>query len=88
MKFADELYEMYKNHLTGFEEDAIIIVEGILEDFSVSDVNTLIDSLSTHERYEMFALYLYESFKLKVAEEGIGTTRNEDDQQDPPKLLH
>ncbi|MDE5414411.1 MAG: DUF6154 family protein [Bacillaceae bacterium] len=80
MKFVDDLYEMYKNHLTGDEEDAYIIVDGILQEISKEDVKKLIDELSDNERFEMFGMYLYETFRLKVAQEGIGETLNEDDQ--------
>ncbi|GAE24983.1 hypothetical protein JCM9140_951 [Halalkalibacter wakoensis JCM 9140] len=82
MKFVDELYDLYKNHLTGDEEDALIIINGILHDFDDRDIKKLIDGMPDQERFEMLALYLYEKFRIKVAEEGIGQTRNKDDQGD------
>ncbi|MDT8861604.1 DUF6154 family protein [Alkalihalobacillus sp. MEB130] len=80
MKFVDELYELYKNHLTGDEEDALIIINGILHDFDDRDIKKLVDDMPDQERFEMLALYLYEKFRIKVAEEGIGQTKNRDDQ--------
>ncbi|WP_088105379.1 DUF6154 family protein [Halalkalibacter urbisdiaboli] len=82
MKFVDDLYALYKNHLTGNEEDAFIIIEGILQDFSSNDINKMITDMSDRERNEMFSLFLYEKFRLKVAEEGVGQTKNKDDQGD------
>lgn len=76
MDWIDKLYELYKNELTGNEEDAFIIIEGILEDLSDDDIQQLITDLSARDRYEMMALFLYEQLRLKIAEEGIGTTTN------------
>ncbi|MDA3129926.1 DUF6154 family protein [Aliibacillus thermotolerans] len=76
MDLIDKLYELYKNELTGNEEDAFIIIEGILEDLSDDDIQQLITDLSARDRYEMMALFLYEQLRLKIAEEGIGTTTN------------
>ena len=73
MDLIDKLYELYKNELTGNEEDAFIIIEGILEDLSDDDIQQLITDLSARDRYEMMALFLYEQLRLKIAEEGIGT---------------
>ncbi|WP_078428184.1 DUF6154 family protein [Alkalihalobacterium alkalinitrilicum] len=80
MKFVDDLYTMYKNHLTGDEEDALIIIDGILQEISEAGIEKLIHELSDDERFEMFGMYLYEKFQLKISEEGIGQTTNEDDQ--------
>ncbi|WP_209123787.1 DUF6154 family protein [Alkalihalobacillus sp. BA299] len=82
MKFIDDLFAMYKNHLTGDEEDAFIIISGILQEFNIGDIEKLIKELSDEERFEMFGLYVYERFRLKVAQEGVGDTNNEDDQSD------
>ncbi|MFB4166056.1 DUF6154 family protein [Alteribacillus sp. JSM 102045] len=79
MEFVDNLYDLYKNKLTGDEEDALIIIEGILQTFSSKDVDELMDKLSDQERYDMLALFLYEKFRQKLAEEGIGQTKNRDD---------
>ncbi|WP_100408073.1 DUF6154 family protein [Bacillus solitudinis] len=82
MRFVDDLYKLYKNHLTGDEEDAYVIIRGILLEFSDNDIEKTMKDMSEHERFEMFSLYLYEKFRLKVAEEGIGQTKMADDQGD------
>ncbi|MDQ0254645.1 hypothetical protein J2S74_002024 [Evansella vedderi] len=68
MKFIDDLYEMYSEYLTGKEDDAMIIIESILEDVSSNDLKKFISNLSAKEQYEMVALYLYEKFRLKMEE--------------------
>lgn len=88
MKFIEDLFDFYKNHLTGDEEDAAIIIEGIMQDFSQKDLNGFFAGLSEKEKFEMVGLYLYEKFRLKAAEEGIGTTRNNDDQNSGGEILH
>ncbi|MCD8501812.1 MAG: DUF6154 family protein [Bacillaceae bacterium] len=39
MKRIDEMFDMYKNHLTGDEEDLLIIIYGMLENYTVVDLN-------------------------------------------------
>ncbi|WP_227938263.1 DUF6154 family protein [Alkalihalobacillus deserti] len=82
MKFVDDLYELYKDHLTGDEEDALIIIDGIIRDFNNADIKKLISDMPNRERFEMLSLYLYEKFRLKIANEGVGKTLNRDDQDD------
>lgn len=86
MKLVNELYELYKNQLTGDEEDASIIIHGVLQEFDKEAIDNLIGDLTDYEKFEMVALYLYESFQLKVADEGIGQTKNHDDQDN--KYFH
>jgi hypothetical protein len=87
LKFVDDLYNLYKDHLTGDEEDAIIIINGILQDFTDEDIKKFILDLSDQDKFEMLALFVYEKFRLKVAEEGIGQTLNRDN-QDGSKFFH
>ena len=72
MKFVDELFQMYRHHLTGDEEDTYAIVLGVLEDFERNDLEALIEQLSDEECFEMVTSYIFELFRRKVAEEGIG----------------
>lgn len=86
MKLIDDAFEMYKDHLTGDEEDVLIIIYGILDGFKKEDLDTLIHDLKEEEKFEMIALYLYEKLRLKMAEEGIGHIGNSDDQY--PGIVH
>ncbi|SDH91757.1 hypothetical protein SAMN05192534_11512 [Alteribacillus persepolensis] len=79
MEFIDNLYALYKNKLTGDEEDALIIIEGILQSMGASDINHMISQLPQEEKHDMLALFLYERFRQKMAEEGMGASKNWDD---------
>jgi len=72
MKLVDNIYELYKDQLVGDEEDAIIIVSGILEEFDREHMLEWIEQLSYEELYEMLGNYLIYKLKVKMAEEGLG----------------
>jgi len=72
MRFLNELYEMYRSHLTGEEEDAVAIVLHILQDHSKEDLLKMIQEMDEEEVIQMFAMYLIESLKFKMAQEGVG----------------
>jgi hypothetical protein len=82
----DDVYEMYRNHLTGDEEDILIIIYGVLDGFKTEDLVKLFQDLNHEEKFEMTVLYLYEKLRLKMAEEGIGHIGNGDDQGN--NILH
>jgi hypothetical protein len=84
LKFLDDLYDRYKDHLTGDEEDALIIINGILHEFDDNEIKELVNDMPNHERFEMLTLYLYEKFRLKMAEKGIDPFRT----QEAPKFYH
>lgn len=85
MKRIDEMFEMYKNHLTGDEEDLLVIIYGMLEDYTVEDLHQFFRELEEEDKFEMVTLYIYEKLRLKMEREGIGHIGNEDDQG---KLYH
>ncbi|MFN7251749.1 MAG: DUF6154 family protein [Anaerobacillus sp.] len=82
----DDVYEMYRNHLTGDEEDILIIIYGVLDGFKTEDLVKLFQDLNYEEKFEMTVLYLYEKLRLKMAEEGIGHIGYGDDQGN--NILH
>ncbi len=86
MKLIDDVYEMYKDHLTGNEEDALVIIYGVLDGFSNEDFTRLFHDLSPDEKFEMTVLYLFEKLRLKMAQEGLGHIGNSDDQDG--RILH
>ncbi|ANB60104.1 DUF6154 family protein [Anoxybacteroides amylolyticum] len=75
MKFIDELYEYYKNRLTGDEEDAEILTMSVLEELRREDLLALIKEMDDAELVGMVGLYMLESLKAKMAQEGIGQTK-------------
>ncbi|MBL0385960.1 hypothetical protein JJB07_04780 [Tumebacillus sp. ITR2] len=72
MNLVDQMYELYKDQLVGDEEDAIIIVSGILEDLEPEHMLEWIQGMSRMELFEMLGNYLVDKLKNKMAEEGIG----------------
>lgn len=72
MRFVDEIYEMYRNHLTGDEEDAVALVLNLLQEHEKSDLLKMIDKMEDHEVFQMVAMYLIEMLKAKMAQEELG----------------
>ncbi|WP_245741976.1 DUF6154 family protein [Anaerobacillus arseniciselenatis] len=83
---VDDVFELYKDHLTGDEEDVLVIIYGILDGFKSHELDKLYQDLKAEEKFEMIALYLYEKLRLKMFQEGIGHISNGDDQDN--RLLH
>jgi hypothetical protein len=75
MRFVDQLYEYYKDRLTGDEEDVEIVTLSILQELSRNDLITFIKEMDDRELMTMIGLYFIESLKTKMAEEGIGQTK-------------
>lgn len=69
MRFVDELYEMYRGHFNGDEEDIVAIVVGILEEQTQADLFRIIQGMDDEELFHMLATYLIEVMKRKVAME-------------------
>ncbi len=69
MRFIDELYELYRGHFNGAEEDIVAVVAGILEEQSREDMCMLIDEMDDEEIFHMMVIYCTEVMKRKVAME-------------------
>lgn len=72
MGFVDEIYAMYRSHLTGDEEDAVALVLDLLQDHTKEDLLKKIHGMDDNEIFQMFAMYLIEMLKAKMAREGVG----------------
>ncbi|MFT4414899.1 DUF6154 family protein [Fredinandcohnia humi] len=72
MKIIDEIYQMYRDKLTGDEEDADIIAFSVLEQFGREDLLSLLNNLSDQELYNLVGFYMIENLKAKMARDGIG----------------
>ena len=75
MNLVDELYEMYRDKLTGDEEDADILAFAVLEQLNREDLLHMIEQMSDQELVDLVGLYLIENLKGKMAQEGIGHTQ-------------
>ncbi|MCE4051262.1 MULTISPECIES: DUF6154 family protein [Bacillaceae] len=69
MKLVDELYNLYKNKLTGDEEDIDMLAFAFLEEMSREDLLHIIQELNEQELYDLMGLYLIESLKGKFAKD-------------------
>ncbi|GLB58603.1 DUF6154 family protein [Cytobacillus sp. NCCP-133] len=76
MKLIDELYELYRNKLTGDEEDIDMLAFAFLEEMNREDLLSMIRDMENQELYDLMGLYLIESLKGKFASENYGQRRN------------
>lgn len=75
MKLIDELYELYRDKLTGDDEDIDILAFAVLEELSRDDLLHLIHEMDDQELYSLMGLYIMENLRGKFAKEGIGRQR-------------
>jgi hypothetical protein len=75
MKLVDELYDLYRNKLTGDEEDIDMLTFAFLEEMTREDLISMIAEMDEQELYDLMGLYLIESLKGKFAKEEFGQQR-------------
>lgn len=75
MKLVDELFELYRDKLTGDDEDIDMLAFAVLEEMSREDILHLIQDLTTQELYNLIGVYLIESLREKFAQEEYGQHR-------------
>ncbi len=75
MKLVDELYDLYRNKLTGDEEDIDMLTFAFLEEMSHEDLLGIIHDMDKQELYDLVGTYLIESLKGKFAQEEYGQRR-------------
>ncbi len=74
MRFIDEVYALYRDQLTGDEEDTIAIVLGLLEEQNRKELIQLINEMSEDELLHMMTIYLVEMLRLKMDKDGVGSS--------------
>ncbi|GEB32644.1 MULTISPECIES: DUF6154 family protein [Brevibacillus] len=79
MRFIDEVYELYKGHFNGDEEDITAVVVGVLHEQDRDALLGLAEEMDEEELFHMMATYMIEVMKRKVAME---------DEQFPAVNLH
>lgn len=75
MKLVDDLYELYRDKLTGDEEDVDILAFSILEDFTHDDLVDLARQMNEEELKGLMAYYIIEKLKVKMIKEGLGRSK-------------
>ena len=71
MNFIDELYQLYRDKLTGDDEDIDVLTLAVLEQLDRTDVLQLISELEDRELYNLMGLYLADSLKKRFANDLI-----------------
>ncbi|MFA4135207.1 MULTISPECIES: DUF6154 family protein [unclassified Brevibacillus] len=79
MRFIDEVYELYRGHFNGDEEDITAVIVGILAEQSRDDLLDLVEEMDEEELFHMLATYMIEVMKRKVAME---------DEHFPTSIMH
>jgi hypothetical protein len=80
VNFIDELYQLYRDKLTGDDEDIDILALAVLEQLDRKDVMQLINELEDRELYNLMGIYIIDSLKKRFA--------NDDVQPPVSKYLH
>ncbi|MFD2446519.1 DUF6154 family protein [Bacillus sp. CGMCC 1.16607] len=75
MKLVDELFELYRDKLTGDEEDIDMLTFAFLEEMEYEDLLHIIQEMEKQELYDLMGVYLIESLKGKFAQEEYGQRR-------------
>lgn len=72
MKLVDEIFEFYRDKLSGDDEDIDMLAFALLEELSYEDLMEIIKSLEKQELYDLMGLYLIEALKGKFASKDYG----------------
>jgi hypothetical protein len=75
MKLVDELFELYRDKLTGDEEDIDMLAFAFLEEMEHEDLLHIIQEMDKQELYNLMGVYLIESLKSKFAQQEYGQRR-------------
>lgn len=68
LKLVDELFEMYRERLTGDEEDLDIITFTVLEHYNRQELLGIVKEMNDDELHYFISLYLNKSLKGKFAQ--------------------
>ncbi|RFU66294.1 hypothetical protein D0466_01600 [Peribacillus glennii] len=75
MKLIDDLYNLYRNKLTGDEEDIDMLAFAVLEQLDRKEILDLLHEMEDQELNNLLGIYIIESLKGKFAKEGLEDTR-------------
>ncbi|WP_110927327.1 DUF6154 family protein [Bacillus massiliglaciei] len=78
MKLIEDLYNMYRNKMTGDEEDIDMLTFAVLEQLDRKEILELLHEMDDQELTNLMGLYIIESLKGKFAQSGM----------DEPKPTH
>lgn len=83
MRLVDELFEMYRDRLTGDEEDLDIIALAVVENNNRQELLNIVGEMTDYELHFFIGMYLTETLKEKFAQRA-----GKLEYPDYPKYLH
>lgn len=75
MKLIDDLYNLYRNKLTGDEEDIDMLAFAVLEQLNRKEILDLLHEMGDQELNNLLGIYIIESLKGKFAQESLEDTK-------------
>jgi len=67
LRLVDELFEIYRDRLTGDDEDLDIIALAVVENNSRQELLNIVKEMNDHELHFFISMYLTETLKEKFA---------------------
>jgi hypothetical protein len=71
MKLIEDLFNLYRNKLTGDEEDIDMLAFAVLEQLDRKEIIEMLHEMDDQELNNLMGIYIIESLKGKFAQEGI-----------------
>ncbi|MBS4173896.1 DUF6154 family protein [Bacillus sp. FJAT-49736] len=68
MRLVDELFEIYRDKLTGDEEDLDMIALAVVENNNRNELLNIVKEMTDYELHYFVSLYLTETLKEKFAQ--------------------
>ncbi|MDQ0220270.1 hypothetical protein ELQ35_02865 [Peribacillus cavernae] len=75
MKLIEDLYNLYRNKLTGDEEDIDMLAFAVLEQLNRKEILDLLHEMDDQELNNLMGIYIIESLKGKFAQESLEETK-------------
>lgn len=86
LKLIDDIYEFYRDKLTGDDEDIDMLAFALLEELSYEDLLKVIHDLERQELYNLVGIYFIEALRSKFASDDYGQQKA--DTPNHPRHLH
>ena len=85
MKLIEELYNMYRDKMTGDEEDIDMLTFAVLEQLDRKEIFELLQEMDDQELTNLMGLYIIETLKGKFAQNSLSDKKPT---HFPPRNIH
>jgi hypothetical protein len=85
LKLIEELYNMYRDKMTGDEEDIDMLTFAVLEQLDRKEIFELLQEMDDQELTNLMGLYIIETLKGKFAQNSLSDTKPT---HFPPRNIH